>query len=514
MGFHDSIMRAPRTPLAVCMSAALAVGAATSASAATPAENLLHRHGSGLSPLVAQLARRAAAAHATPHGTRRPEGGIVIPVTSCLDDGGTDTLRHAVLVASSGDTIDLRGLSCSTITLAAGAIGVDVDDLTFLGAGASQMTIDAGHASRVFRHGGTGTLALKNLTVANGSYSPTTGPLGGGCIYSAGSISMTGAVATGCTASADGVIAGGAVLALGAVEMFGSAVTDSSLVSNNGYSSVAAAGGGVFAVGNLLFEHSVISGNTITTPTGTVYGGGGIGEAGLIAKYSTVHDNSATTTTGTMSYAIGGGVVTEGAAFVQNSTFDGNSADGAGAMDLRIGSYASTLINTTISGNHARVIGGGMLADGDITIESSTIAFNDSGPAGGGGLLLDGTNADLESSIVADNTPSGTTAAADLDGSAAVTGANNLIKISGIPVPADTITTDPQLGSLAANGGETRTHALPATSVAIDAGNNAAGAAFDQRGPGFPRTAGPFPDIGAYELDAEVIFDDGFDAGG
>lgn len=94
------------------------------------------------------------------------------------------------------------------------------------------------------------------------------------------------------------------------------------------------------------------------------------------------------------------------------------------------------------------------------------------------------------------------------------TRANNLIKISGIAVPPDTITTDPQLGPLAANGGETRTHALPPTSVAIDVGNNNAGAFYDQRGPGFPRGFGGLPDIGAYELNSDVIFDDGFDAGG
>src|SRR3954463_10273345 len=150
MGSFVSIAGARRTPLAVCLSAALVF--ASSASAATPAENLLHRQADGLAPLFEQLARRAAAVRAIPHGTRRPGGGIVIPVTSCADDGGTDTLRHAVLVASSGDTVDLSGLSCSTITLAAGAIGVDVDDLTIEGPGASRLTIDAAHASRVIRH--------------------------------------------------------------------------------------------------------------------------------------------------------------------------------------------------------------------------------------------------------------------------------------------------------------------------------------------------------------------------
>src|SRR3982751_6466536 len=188
MGSFVSVARARRTPLAVCLSAARAF--ASTASAATPAENLLHRRGDGLAPLFERFARRAAEVRAVPHGTRRPEGGIVLPGPSC-DDGGTGTLRHVVLIASSGDTVDLSGLSCSTITLAAGAIGIDVDDLTIKGPGASRLTIDAAHASRVFRHGGAGTLQVTNLTVANGSYSPPTGPYGGGCIYLAAGFLVT-----------------------------------------------------------------------------------------------------------------------------------------------------------------------------------------------------------------------------------------------------------------------------------------------------------------------------------
>jgi len=513
MGTCIPTARARRTPLAVCLSAALAFASTSSAPAATPAAHLLHRRADGLTPLFEQIGRRADAVQATRHGTRRPEGGIIIPVASCADDGGTDTLRHAVLVASSGDTVDLSGLACSTITLAAGAIGVDIDDLAIVGPGATHLTIDAGHASRVFRHGGAGTLSVEDLTVANGSYTQPTGPYGGGCIYSAGTLSMSGAVVTGCTASGDGTIAGGAVFALDSIFMFGSAVTDSQLTSINGYMSVGAIGGGAFAGQEIVFEHSIISGNSVDAPLGDVYGGG-LGALSVIAKYSTVHGNTVTATPGGVYYSVGGGMIATQSVLVEYSTFDGNTADGGGAILIRGTGYTVTFRNTTVSGNHANVIAGAMLVEADITIENSTVAFNTGGTAGGGGIILQGTTTELESTIVADNSPSAMMAAADLDGTATVTGANNLVKISGITLPPDTITTDPQLGPLAANGGETRTHALPATSVAIDAGNNVAGAFADQRGPGFARTVGAFPDIGAYELDTDVIFDDGFDAGG
>lgn len=49
-------------------------------------------------------------------------------------------------------------------------------------------------------------------------------------------------------------------------------------------------------------------------------------------------------------------------------------------------------------------------------------------------------------------------------------------------------------------------------SPAIDAGNNAADLASDQRGPAFLRVFGAAADIGAFEVQtAEVIFRDGFD---
>jgi hypothetical protein len=55
------------------------------------------------------------------------------------------------------------------------------------------------------------------------------------------------------------------------------------------------------------------------------------------------------------------------------------------------------------------------------------------------------------------------------------------------------------------NGGRTKTHALLAGSRAIDAGDNAAAPATDQRGPGFPRKKDgngdgvKVVDIGAFE---------------
>ena len=96
-----------------------------------------------------------------------------------------------------------------------------------------------------------------------------------------------------------------------------------------------------------------------------------------------------------------------------------------------------------------------------------------------------------------------------------VNGANNLVLHADpdIALPPDTLATDPDLLPLAWNGGPTQTLALGPGSPAIDAGNNAAGLEYDQRGAGYPRVIGASADIGAFESPPrpDAIFANGFD---
>jgi len=79
--------------------------------------------------------------------------------------------------------------------------------------------------------------------------------------------------------------------------------------------------------------------------------------------------------------------------------------------------------------------------------------------------------------------------------------------LTGTTVPADTISLDPKLGPLQANGGPTLTLALLPGSPAIDMGGNPANLMLDQRG--VPRVENGRADIGAVESDG--LFRDGFD---
>jgi len=85
-----------------------------------------------------------------------PALASTITVTTCADSGA-GSLRDAVAAAISGDTIDFdANLGCSTISLTSGAItiangadGQPLSNLTIEGPGRNALTIDAGYADRV-----------------------------------------------------------------------------------------------------------------------------------------------------------------------------------------------------------------------------------------------------------------------------------------------------------------------------------------------------------------------------
>jgi len=451
--------------------------------------------------------------HGPAIGTARPAPAFVAStaVTSCGDDPDDyTTLRHAVLTANSTDTIELAGLQCSKITLTNGAIPVIVDDLKIHGPGAAALTIDGNGSDRVFKHTGAGTFALEDVTVANGVISADKAY--GGCIYDKGNLAMTNATLTSCKALGQTAAVGG-----GAV-VFGTITLDSSVVSDNladaavggGMGATSAIGGGVVALSqteDTTLTHSLVTGNTVRSPSGLAEGGGLLAES-LTVKYSTFTGNQAVGGGEADNYSGAGAFVTMYSLFMINSTVDHNQADVAGGMFLANNGFA-TIMQSTISSNKGNLAIGGIAANLTLSIANSTVAFNTGGAFGGGGLVLDGTcTATLQSTILADNVPS------DFDGGMTIDGSNNLVKVVGpnaAMLPAKTKTLDPILGPLAYNGSAaTRTHALAAGSPAIDEGNNVANLMQDQRAGNFARTVGAAADIGAFEFDPDRIFADRF----
>ena len=193
-------------------------------------------------------------------------------------------------------------------------------------------------------------------------------------------------------------------------------------------------------------------------------------------------------------------------------------ADDGGGIYV-FGDGALTLTNSTISGNHALIQGGGIRSDGTLNIVSSTITGNDTGAVFGNlaqGLICLSAGCTLRNSIVAGN---GAAPRGDTGGTITSLGYNIIGKTTnnlGDVITTITATTGDQfdvgaavveLQALGDNGGPTPTHALGAGSIAIDKGESS-GAVTDQRGEPRPcnlasvanATGGDGADVGAFEL--------------
>ncbi len=254
-----------------------------------------------------------------------------------------------------------------------------------------------------------------------------------------------------------------------------------------------ARGGGISAGFGLLMHDSTISGNIAASANGFAFGGGAHTYKYAEISGSTIAFNEA----GYLTYP---------------GNIGGVSIVGYGTISAPV-----TITNSTISYNVATGVIGGLYTSSPLSLQNSTVVFNAAyGRGAGGNYFAAGvhvyeTSANLSSSIIARNLAA--RYEFDLTGfGETITGSRNLIMGSLIS-PPDTIVDDPELGPLQDNGGPTLTHALSATSPAIDRGSDN-GLSSDQRGPPYVRVAGAAADIGAFELQQSIddrIFANGFD---
>ena len=419
--------------------------------------------------------------------------------------GNTGSLRYAAANAASGDTIDLTGLSCSTISLTTGAIVFAQNSISLNGPGMTHLTVTGKYngnteKDRIFTHTGTGTFAVNNLSVSKGYSYAATGNAKGGCIYSAGTAYLSHVGAYFCKA-------------------FSAASGRSQ-------------GGGVYGKSAVDLKYSVVESNTASGAGNVVgYGGGAYSHNSLVAKYSTVSGNTAGNTRG-----FGGGVFVYGNGTITASTISGNTAkdNGGGIYAHNFFTSASntlTIKNSTVSGNSAGYYTGGVIVNaGKVYIDNSTIVSNTAAKGRFGSYPFtyrapgvatsDAYNAvavTLQSSLIANNTYGSTEYDLSVPKRSSTTvafsGANNLVRATFAAVPSGTIKIScPLLGPLKFNGGPTQTHALLSHSPGIDQGNNVLGLSFDQRQSPFSRQSGSATDIGAFEVQqGDVVFNNGFD---
>ncbi|MEM7114423.1 MAG: calcium-binding protein [Chloroflexota bacterium] len=178
-------------------------------------------------------------------------------------------------------------------------------------------------------------------------------------------------------------------------------------------------GGGLLAVAGSDIEviHSTVSGNEANNgdDDGPRYGGGIAVKYGseVGVKYSTISENSA---------AAGGGafVGDAGELYVVSSTISGNHAEYVGGGIFQEDDcgckYATVLINSTVAKNEAEMFGGGGIfnEDGGMLVKYSTIAGNESGKYGGGIATEDFMH--IHATIISGNTAEEEGQEFDLDG--------------------------------------------------------------------------------------------------
>ena len=184
---------------------------------------------------------------------------------------------------------------------------------------------------------------------------------------------------------------------------------------------------------------------------------------------------------------------------VINSTIRNNSANGIEISNSNATAEAA-LLNSTISGNagYAVLTGPSNTGSSRAILTNTTVADNGAGVATGGPTSSGTDETTLKNTILANN---GVNCSGGTSGQHLITSlGHNISSDNGCPMfieTGDVQNIDPLLGALADNGGPTLTHGLFPNSPAIDAGDDAACPATDQRGA--PRPRGAACDIGAYE---------------
>lgn len=424
--------------------------------------------------------------------------------TSTISTCDEATLTAAVSGAASGDVLQF---ACSgTITLTS-TLTID-KDLTLDGTGHS-VTLDGNHKVQILLVSGTATVTLKWLTFSNGNggsfaggvenanqltvdhctFTGNTGENGGGFVNDeAATATITNSTFSGNTAT----FGGGAYNA-----QAGTLTLAQDTFSGN---SAVYTGGGYENDGTTTVSGTLFTGNTSGTSAPAVGVGAGMQNVGTATiTDSTFLDNSAengglggglenetnstVTITGSTfsgnSASVGGAFYDFGAVSFLNSTITGNTAvsNGGGIARTNLAT-AGTITNTTIAGNTLTtsypffIQAANLLSESPVTVANSIIA----NPSGGSDCAGSGPFTDAGHNLDSDRSCGFATANHDLPG------------------------TDPKLGTLADNGGATKTLALLTGSPAIDAGGAAANdcPATDQRGVSRPQ--GTACDMGAYEF--------------
>jgi hypothetical protein len=474
--------------------------------------------------------------------------GIVV---SSIADSGAGTLRSAIQSADSdpsnsyditfnaslaGETINLSTLADTTY----GPAALDITNtITIDGTSAPGLTIARDESAgdmRLFNVAPSGSLTLNDLTLSGGIAQGGNGGNGGrgggggaaglgGAIFNAGSINITGCTLTGNNAT------GGAGGSPGASDTWYSGSGGGGLDGNGVDGGTSTSGTNGSDGGG---PNGGAGGNSSTAGSNGGFGGGGGGGAPDNINATTQVGGNGGFGGGGGARGLGGGTGgdggfgggggfgdTAGTGGFGGGNMGGTSGGGGAGMGGAIFNYLGTvtLTNSTLTANSAvaGISGGGGAGagsayggaifnyNGTLSALNCTISAN-SATNGGRGIYNLGNGGTATATV--NNTIIGQTDASVTDyidnsinsGAASSSGVGNLIRSPGNFAGTVVSTADPQLDTLASNGGPTQTMLPADVSPALNAGNNAAasGLTTDQRGDS--RIVNSHVDIGSVEL--------------
>ena len=435
------------------------------------------------------------------------------PIVTILDDeddgnlaANDISLREAIVHSQDGSKVSFdNSLKNKTILLTRGELNID-KNLTIQGFDNGQVTVDGNNKSRVFNINNNldkfADVTIENLTITGGN----AGNQDGGGILNTEKLTINNSIIT--DNSTNGV-GGGISSDLGNTDDKNSAtIINNSVISNNS----AGEGAGIYHDASITvndYPFSLFLNATSVTGNFSNDSGGGIdnNDGRIKIDDSTIDQNTAVDR--------GGGIISSSTVEAVDSTISNNQADYGGGIRINGFDGGGIFVNSTISGNTAKMSGGGISfasTYGSQSVTNSTITNNSASE--GGGISQGGEGRiNITSSIIADNVDNN-----DANGAGIISGGNNLIgNGNGAPdfvnlFNGDLVGTankpiDPQLGELQDNGGNTFTHGLLPESMAINTGSNPEKLTTDQRGEGFERVLFDAPDIGAFEADTDSIYD-------
>ena len=337
---------------------------------------------------------------------------------------------------------------------------------------------------------------------------------------------------------------GGAIYAIGMNQVL---ISGSSFIQNSGSN-----GGALYALGSdvIRITDSVFDGNVATGNSGNPGNGGNAGAIGVdgaertinicrteiinneanaygVGFFSVMYDQDSLTAftdvtfennVNSQDFGLGGGAYIQGGPFVINrSSFIENQSRGAGGLFLGPNANGE-IVNSTVYGNVAsHTLGGGISIDGtaEVTLRHVTIV-NNHAPCEvcfAGGISIGSNNqTTMYNSILANNTGGNLFNPWNIFNP--IAGSNNLQfpqqRPNGqteVQATAATLWANPLLAAPSHNGGYTVTMASNPNSPGINQALLMQSTPQDQRSFNRFQT----PDYGAYELQADLIFADGFE---